>query len=145
MKKTAIIYSSIHHKNTENLVKNVDGIDIYKTNEKNNIDLSKYDLVGFASGIYMGKFHKKIVNFIYDHLQELNDIFLVYTSGTGIKKYGKDFQKKLEKSGLNVIDVFSCKGFDTYGFWRLIGGISKEHPNKKDMQKFELFIKKIQN
>ena len=30
MKKIAIIYVSIHYKNTENFVKNVDGIDIYK-------------------------------------------------------------------------------------------------------------------
>lgn len=39
MKKIAIIYSSIHHNNTENLVKNIKGIDIYKINEENNINL----------------------------------------------------------------------------------------------------------
>lgn len=145
MKKIAIIYSSIHHNNTENLVKNIKGIDIYKINEENNINLSKYDLIGFASGIYMGKFHRNIVDFINKHSKELNNVFLVYTSGSGIKGYGKKFQKELEKLELNVIDVFSCKGFDTYGIWKLIGGIAKRHPNQKDIEKFKLFIKKIQS
>ena len=145
MKQIAIVYSSIHHNNTENLVKNTKGIDIYKINEKNSIDLSKYDLVGFASGIYMGKFHKNIVDFINKNSKELKNIFLVYTSGSGIKGYGRNFQKELKKIGLNVIDVFSCKGFDTYGIWKLIGGIAKNHPNKKDIERFELFIKKLQS
>lgn len=102
MNKIAIIYSSIHHNNTENLVKNIKGIDIYKINEKNSIDLSKYDLVGFASGIYIGKFHKNIVDFINKHSKELKNIFLVYTSGSGIKGYGRDFQKELKKIKIRI-------------------------------------------
>lgn len=145
MKQIAIVYSSIHHNNTENIVKSIKGIDIYKINEDSNIDLSKYDLVGFASGIYMGKFHSNIVNFINNNSEDLKDIFLIYTSGSGIKGYGKNFQKELQKIGVNVIDVFSCKGFDTYGFWKIIGGIAKNHPNKKDVENFKLFIKKLQS
>ena len=76
-----MIYSSIHHNNTETLVKNVKGVDLYKINEISCIDLSAYDLVGFASGIYQGQFHKNIVHFINQHAKELNHIFLVYTSG----------------------------------------------------------------
>ncbi len=34
MKKIAIIYSSIHHKNTEDFLKNAKGIDVYKINKK---------------------------------------------------------------------------------------------------------------
>lgn len=145
MKKIAIIYYSIHHNNTEKLVKSIKGIDIYKVNNKNSIDLSKYEMIGFASGIFMGKFHKNIVNYINKHSKELTDIFLIYTSGSGSKSYGKKYQKELEKLELNVVDIFSCKGFDTYGFWKIIGGISKKHPNKKDIQNFNVFIKNIQN
>lgn len=75
MKKIAIVYSSIHHNNTENLVKSIKGIDIYKINEESSIDLSKYDLVGFASGIYMGKFHRNIVNFINNNSKDLKNVF----------------------------------------------------------------------
>ncbi len=41
----------------------------------------------------MGKFHKNIVNFIYNHSNKLNDIFLVYTSGSGIKNMESALKK----------------------------------------------------
>ena len=54
--KTAIVYASVHHKNTEKLVKaiaekhpEVELIDATKTILK---DLASYDLIGFASGIF---------------------------------------------------------------------------------------------
>ena len=144
MKKIAMIYSSIHHNNTETLVKNVKGVDLYKINEISCIDLSAYDLVGFASGIYQGQFHKNIVHFIHQHAKELNHIFLVYTSGSGMKRYGKKFQEQLEKLGLNIVDIFSCKGFDPYGAWKLVGGIAKKHTNQKDLEQFKRFIEHLQ-
>ena len=43
MNKVAIIYSSIHHNNTEKLLKSAKGIDIYNINEISNLDFSKYE------------------------------------------------------------------------------------------------------
>ena len=37
--------------------------------------------------------------------------------------------------------VFSCRGYDTYGFFEKIGGIAKNHPNEKDFKKAREFIK----
>ena len=60
--KVAIVYASVHHKNTEKLVKaiaekypEIELIDATKTILK---DLASYDLIGFASGIFYGKLHK---------------------------------------------------------------------------------------
>ena len=57
--KVAIVYASVHHKNTEKLVKaiaekypEIELIDATKTILK---DLASYDLIGFASGIFYGK------------------------------------------------------------------------------------------
>lgn len=53
--KTVIMYASIHHNNTKDLVcaiaaeNDIDVVDATKITEK---DLSGYDLIGFASGIY---------------------------------------------------------------------------------------------
>lgn len=143
MKKTAIIYYSVHHNNTEKLVNSTKNADIYNINDIKDIDFSQYDLVGFASGIYMGKFHNSITDFIKKHLNELKDVFLVYTSGSNNEKYGVNLKKELENSGLNVLGVYSCKGFDTYGPFKLIGGISKNHPDQTDMDKFKKFIDKL--
>ena len=75
--KTAIVYASVHHKNTEKVVKaiaekhpEVELIDATKTILK---DLASYDLVGFASGIFYGKLHKSLISFI---IYSLNFLFL---------------------------------------------------------------------
>ena len=58
--KTAIVYASVHHGNTKKIIdeiaktNDVELIDATQTVEK---DLSEYDLIGFASGVYGGKFH----------------------------------------------------------------------------------------
>lgn len=77
-------------------------------------------------------------------ISKLKNIFLVYTSGSGSKKYGKKIKKELTDLGLSVIDTFSCKGFDTYGPWKLIGGLAKKHPNENDFANYSLFIKNLQ-
>ena len=59
--KTAIVYASVHHGNTKKIIdeiaktNDVELIDATQTVEK---DLSEYDLIGFASGVYGGKFHQ---------------------------------------------------------------------------------------
>ena len=61
--KTAIVYASVHHGNTKKIIdeiaktNDVELIDAIQTVEK---DLSEYDLIGFASGVYGGKFHQSI-------------------------------------------------------------------------------------
>ena len=64
--KTVIVYASVHHGNTEKVVKaiaekypEVELIDSTKTILK---DLASYDLIGFASGIFYGKLHKTLLN-----------------------------------------------------------------------------------
>lgn len=140
MKKIAIVYASIHHHNTEKLLTGFEGIDIYNVNKVDSIDLKKYDLIGLASGIYHGKLHKSIINFAKEYSKDLKEVFLVYTSGSNLHSYKINTKKELNSLGLNVIDVFSTKGYDTYGFWRIIGGIAKKHPNIKDKENFKTFI-----
>ena len=33
----------------------------------------------------------------------------------------------------NIVGRFSCKEFDTFGPLKLIGGVSKGHPDEKDI------------
>lgn len=75
--KTVIMYAPIHHNNTKDLVcaiaaeNDIDVVDATKITEK---DLSGYDLIGFASGIYWGKMHQSVINFAEVNLPEKNDI-----------------------------------------------------------------------
>ena len=46
---------------------------------KHELDLSKYDRVGFASGIYYGKFAEQILNFAKVNLPTGKDVFHCYS------------------------------------------------------------------
>ena len=32
-----------------------------------------------------------------------------------------------------ILGQYGCKGYNTYGPWKLIGGMNKKHPNKEDL------------
>ena len=146
MNTAAIIYASIHHKNTLKLLENAKQkfpIDIYDIKNIEDVDLSKYKTIGFASGIYMSDFHKAFYSYLNKNPFLPKNIFLIYTSGSGGKKYANKIKNKLKSQNIDVIDIFSCKGYDTYGLFKFIGGISKSHPNQNDIDNFLKFIQNI--
>ena len=118
--KTAIVYASVHHGNTK--------IDATQIKEKN---LSEYDLIGFASGIYFGKFHQSVLDFASVNEIEDKKVFLIYTYG-GSEAY-KSIEPIIESKGAEIVGKFSCKGYDTFGPFKLIGGVAKGHPNDMDL------------
>ena len=132
--KTAIIYASVHHGNTKKLLdrigksNEVELIDATQVKEK---DLSKYDVISFASGVYYGKFHQAVLNFASVNLPQDKKVFLVCTYGG--KTAFQSMENILEGKHANLIGKFSCKGYDTYGPFKLIGGIAKGRPTEKDL------------
>ncbi|KOA19967.1 flavodoxin [Clostridium homopropionicum DSM 5847] len=143
--KTLIIYASVHHGNTEKIGKTMAEIlnaDIVKFNEINVDTLKDYDLIGFGSGIFYGKFHKGIIELI-ENIPALSNkkAFIFSTSGQGKEDYNNSIKDKLEEKGFKVLGHFACKGFDTFGPFKLIGGIAKGRPNEDDFQKAKDFAK----
>lgn len=132
--KTAIVYASVHHGNTKKIVdevaksEEVDLIDATQIKEKN---LSEYDLIGFASGIYFGKFHQSVLDFASVNEIEDKKVFLICTYG-GSGAY-KSIEPIIESKGAEIVGKFSCKGYDTFGPFKLIGGVAKGHPNDMDL------------
>ena len=59
--KTAICYYSRHHENTRKVLEamRAEGeIDLIDVTAHQTVCLEEYDCIGFASGIYFGKFHE---------------------------------------------------------------------------------------
>ena len=141
----AIIYASVHHGNTKKVVEaiarecEVELIDATQIKEK---DLSGYDAIGFASGIYFSKFHQSVLDFAVLNLCENTKVFYICTYG------GNAPFKSIEAvaRSKNAIEIgrFSCKGYDTFGPFKLIGGISKGHPDMKDLNSAVEFFKGLQ-
>ena len=136
--KTAIIYKSIHHGNTKKIAEVMASsleADLFDLKDANPDIIEEYDLIGFGSGKYFVRPHKKLRKFV----QELNPVenkraFVFSTSGDG-KPMGW-LEKKLSKKGFQVLGEFYCKGWDTYALARIIyrGGLNKGKPDEKDLE-----------
>ena len=149
--KTLLIYVSIHHGNTEKIAKamaEVLNAKLVKPNEVNINELSKYDLIGFGSGIYRGEHHKALLNFAGKLSQLQNKkAFIFSTRWIGpVRLYHKSLRNKLLGKNFDVIGEFSCKGFIDYSFTKYIfGGLNKKRPNEKDLENARKFAEELKN
>ena len=78
--KIAIIFASVHHGNTRKVVEQIaqnNDVDLIDATQEKEKDLSEYDRIGFASGIYYGKFHQSVLNFASVNLPEYKEVFLI--------------------------------------------------------------------
>jgi len=144
--KTAIIYHSNHHGNTKKLL---DGIvkqgDVTLIEASGNLDtdLSAYELIGFASGIYYQKFHDTVLQFAEKNLPQGKKVFLIYTCGMRRSSYTDAIRQITDSKGTEMMGTYDCPGFDTFGPFKLIGGIAKGRPNEEDLAKAVNFFKEI--
>ena len=137
--KTALVYASVHHKNTEKVVKaiaekhpEIELIDATKTVLK---DLASFDLIGFASGIFYGKFHKALLNFISENLPSYKKTFVMYTCGSDRASYMESVEELIKSKKSVLAAKFSCLAYDSFGPFKLIGGLNKGRPNEEDINK----------
>lgn len=142
--KTAVIYYSKHHENTKKLldyIRREDDITLIDAVTSPNVDLSGYDLIGFASGIYYSKFHKSVLKFAENNLPENKKVFFIYTCGAQKDGYTKAIKAAAEKKSANILGEFGCLGYDSFGPFKLVGGIAKGRPNSEDCENALTFYK----
>ncbi|MBR4901062.1 MAG: hypothetical protein IKZ46_08990 [Victivallales bacterium] len=137
--KTAIVYHSSHHGNTKKLVDAIvaahNDIAVFEAESCRPDDLSSFDLIGLASGIYYFSFDKSLLN-IAVALPLHQRVFLLSTCGGN--KLGLNYARKLEavlsERQAEIVGHFSCLGYNTYGFFKLFGGTAKGHPDDDDLR-----------
>ena len=149
--KTLIICKSIHHENTLRVAQVLaDELDAeLKTPEMvDQESLADYDLIGFGSGIYMGKHHRTLLNLV-SNIDSLSNkkVFVFYTSGFEKFPTRPSFETALsdhlEKKDADVVGTFSCRGLETYGPFRIGGGKNKGHPDQTDLNNARDFAKSL--
>ena len=96
-------------------------------------DLSGYDRVGFASGIYYSAFAKQIVAFARERLPEGKDVFFIYTHGAPGGNFLKGIREVTSAKRCREIGEYRCQGFDTFGPFKLVGGLAKGHPTGEEI------------
>ena len=143
MEKIAIVYASRHQGNTRRLVE--------KISEKLNVvlidaqtipeaDLSEFEVIGFASGIDFGKFYDPVADFLKGNLPENKKVFFLYTCARANPGFTKSIHEEAAKKNAVILGVYGCRGYNTYGPWKLIGGMNKNHPDENEIRDAIRFV-----
>lgn len=144
--KTAIIYYSKHHENTKKVIDAIckgNDITLIDATKTENANLAEYDLIGFASGIYYSKFHKSVLKFAENNLPKDKKVFFVCTYGVKKDGYTNAIKEIVSKKSADIVGEFGCLGFNTFGPFKLIGGLAKGHPDRTDYNNAIKFFDEI--
>ncbi|MBQ1410504.1 MAG: flavodoxin [Oscillospiraceae bacterium] len=134
--KTAIVYYSAHHGNTKKLLDAIaarEEVTLIDVTAQPDADLSSYARIGFASGIYFNAFAKQLLEFAASHLPEGRDVFYIYTHGAPTGSFLKAIRQIAAQKKCREIGEYGCLGFDTFGPFKLVGGIAKGHPTESEI------------
>ena len=134
--KTTIVYYSKHHGNTKKLLDAIaaeNDVTLTDVTAQPVADLTGYDRIGFASGIYYASFAKQILSFALEHLPENKDVFYIYTHGAPVGGFLKGIREIAEKKHCRELGAYHCLGFDTFSPFKLVGGIAMGHPTEEEI------------
>ena len=136
-----IIYKSYHRMNTEKVAKAMAeamNATLKKVEEVKPEDLTGYDLIGFGSGIYVGKYHKDLIKLVEKIPRLEKDVFLFSTAGGPDEKYEKPMKELLIGKGCRIVGEFRCPGESGFlGF----SFANKGHPDEQDLERARTFAK----
>lgn len=144
--KTAICYYSRHHGNTLKVAQAMalEGeVDLIDVTTRQAVRLEGYDCIGLASGIYGFEFQKAVVEFARQYLPNGKPVFFLYTYGGAKGTGAKAVAEVAREKDCPILGEFSCKGFDTFGPFKMIGGIAKGHPDQKDLENARAFYREM--
>lgn len=150
--KSLIIYCSDYKNNTERIAQMFAekiNSDLINVRNFRDVDLEKYNLIGFGSGVYIEKLSPKLYKLVDKMDLKGKNVFVFSTSGVGMKFYNNSLIKLLKSKGAINKGSFACKGsfiakeFSKNKIFDIMGRLSQGHPNIKDFKKAERFIRKI--
>lgn len=133
---TAIVYASTHHGNTKKLAEAIAakcGATLVDAVAQKRADLKDYDLIGFASGVAFGKYYPQLLDFMRENLPEGKKVFFMHTAGDPREGHSAAAKAIADARGCECLGTYFCKGFDTFGPFKLLGGIAKGHPTDEEI------------
>ena len=146
--KTAICYYSRHHGNTRKVLEAMarEGeTDLIDVTARPTVRLEGYDCVGFASGIYGFEAHPAVTALARQYLPTGKPVFFVCTYGAARGAGFRELEKLAGERGCPVLGSFGCKGYDTFGPLRLVGGIAKGRPDQRDLENARAFFRDLKD
>lgn len=149
--RSLILCKSVHHGNTALVAAAIAaalGAEVASPEEVPYTTLPRRGLVGFGSGVYYGRMHRAL----FDWLAGLPDApvpimpaFVFSTSGLPClaQFWHAPLVRLLARKGFDVRGAYACRGFDTWGPLWLAGGLNRRHPDARDLEKAADFARRI--
>lgn len=146
--KTLIVCVSLHHGNTKKVADAIADVLEARVVSPKDVDvnaLADYDVIGFGSGIAYFKHYRTLLQFAGELPVLHKKAFVFSTRGSrSLYSYHQALRDQLLAKGFEIVGEFSCRGFDTNGPLKFIGGIAKGQPNEQDLQHAREFAKTLQ-
>ena len=150
MGRSVIICVSVSHGNTAKVARSLAKVldaDVREPEEVDPATVPGHDLVGFGAGIFAGRHHPRL----REYVEKLppgggTHAFVFTTAGTGRSQSWpgqRPLDRVLRDKGYDVVGSFACRGFDTWLPLRLVGGINKGHPDRKDLARARAFARHV--
>lgn len=149
--KTVIVCASVSHGNTRRVagtMAQVLGADVVAPEEADLDALSDADLVGFGSGVFYGRLHPRLTDFVKALPTRRGQAFVFATSGLPEippAPFTRPLIRVLEGKGFEVAGSFSCRAFDTWTPFKLVGGLNKQRPNIGDLAAARAFAERLRD
>ncbi|HVN52412.1 MAG TPA: flavodoxin family protein [Acidimicrobiales bacterium] len=148
--RALIVCVSEHHGNTHKVATAMAealGTEVVEPEEVDLTELHRYDVIGFGSGIYFEAPDKRLARLVGRLPAGAGRaVFTFSTSGAmPIPRMGmSDVRRRLRARGYKVLGDFNCRGLDTVGPLRFIGGLNKGRPNYADLSRAASFAREMQ-
>ncbi|MFD4367531.1 flavodoxin family protein [Rhodococcus sp. NPDC058521] len=150
--KSIIVCKSVSHGNTRKVAETIGEVLDARVVDPADIEpeeLSEYRLVGFGSGVRHMNYYPELREFVQGLPKDQRaKAFVFNTSGfpqPPFIPYRDKFVRLVEDRGFDVVDTFTCFGYDTYLPLRVVGGVRKGHPNSADLDTARAFARQLRN
>jgi len=70
-------------------------------------------------------------------------VFFLYTCARVSNRFTETIKTVARKKNAIILGEYGCRGFNTYGPWKMIGGMNKGHPSAIEIQNALLFTESI--
>lgn len=149
--KAVIVCASVSHGNTRRVADSMAqalGAKVVSPERADPAELAGADLVGFGSGVFYSRLHPRLTDFVKALPARRGRAFVFATSGLPeipLAPFTRPLVRLLEAKGFEVTGSFSCRAFDTWAPFKLVGGINGQRPNAEDLAAARAFAERLRD
>jgi len=134
--KTCILTDSRHHGNTRKVVDAIAAADpevtVMDCAHPEGLNFADYQCIGLASGIAYGRMYDSVME-MARKIPASKKTIVIYTCGSMKQDYAKEIKNILTERKAALLGCYHCKGWDTFGPFRFLGGINRKNPDSRDL------------